>query len=162
MGAIDDRGRSGSALLFRSAMLAPGALATFFLILFALGLVVFLSLRTNDGSLLGAGFTTSNFVSVVSDPLNWTVLLRSLAIAGLVTLATVVTAVPVAYYLAFHAGSRRGLILFLVTLPFWTSLLRVFAWKIVLAYNGVLNSFLTGCMTRRWSPPSSPASTRST
>jgi len=30
-----------------------------------------------------------------------------------------------------------------VTLPFWTSyLLRVFAWKIVLAYNGVLNSAL--------------------
>jgi spermidine/putrescine transport system permease protein len=60
-----------------------------------------------------------------------------------VTLATVVTAYPVAYYLAFHAGRRRGLILFLVTLPFWTSyLLRVFAWKIVLAYNGVLNSLL--------------------
>ena len=69
--------------------------------------------------------------------------LRSLAIAGLVTLATVVTAYPVAYYLAFHAGRRRSLLLFLVTLPFWTSyLLRVFAWKIVLAYNGVLNSAL--------------------
>jgi spermidine/putrescine transport system permease protein len=66
-----------------------------------------------------------------------------LTIAGLVTLTTVVAAYPVAYYLAFHAGQRRGLILFLVTLPFWTSyLLRVFAWKIVLAYNGVLNSAL--------------------
>ena len=32
-----------------------------------------------------------------------------------------------------------------MTLPFWTSyLLRVFAWKVVLAYNGVLNSVLTG------------------
>jgi spermidine/putrescine transport system permease protein len=60
-----------------------------------------------------------------------------------VTLATVITAYPIAYYLAFHAGERRNLILFLVTLPFWTSyLLRVFAWKIVLAYNGVLNSAL--------------------
>jgi spermidine/putrescine transport system permease protein len=57
----------------------------------------------------------------------------------------VVTAFPVAYYLAFHAGPNRALILFLVTLPFWTSyLLRVFAWKIVLAYNGVLNSALVG------------------
>jgi spermidine/putrescine transport system permease protein len=126
---------------FRFAMLLPGALVTFFLILFALGLVLFLALRANDGSLLGAGFTLANFATVVSDPLYWTVTLRSLAIAGLVTLATVVTAYPVAYYLAFHAGRRRGLLLFLVTLPFWTSyLLRVFAWKIVLAYNGVLNS----------------------
>ncbi|PTE09611.1 ABC transporter permease [Mesorhizobium helmanticense] len=128
---------------FRLAMLLPGGLVTFFLILFALGLVLFLAFRGNDGSLLGAGFTLANFAMVASDPLYWTVTLRSLAIAGLVTLATVVTAYPVAYYLAFHAGRRRGLLLFLVTLPFWTSyLLRVFAWKIVLAYNGVLNSAL--------------------
>jgi spermidine/putrescine transport system permease protein len=128
---------------FRVAMLLPGALVTFLLILFALGLVLFLAFRSNDGSLLGAGFTVANFATVVSDPLYWTVTLRSLVIAALVTLATVVTAYPVAYYLAFHAGRRRGLLLFLVTLPFWTSyLLRVFAWKIVLAYNGVLNSAL--------------------
>ncbi|MER8751323.1 ABC transporter permease [Mesorhizobium sp. M1050] len=128
---------------FRVSMLLPGALVTFLLILFALGLVLFLAFRGNDGSLLGADFTVANFVTVVSDPLYWTVTLRSLIIAGLVTLATVVTAYPVAYYLAFHAGRRRGLLLFLVTLPFWTSyLLRVFAWKIVLAYNGVLNSAL--------------------
>jgi len=134
---------SRSSSGFRFAMLLPGALVTFLLILFALGLVLFLAFRDNDGSLLGAGFTLANFVTVVSDPLYWTVTLRSLTIAGLVTLATVVTAYPVAYYLAFHAGRRRGLLLFLVTLPFWTSyLLRVFAWKIVLAYNGVLNSAL--------------------
>jgi len=134
---------SRSSSGFRFAMLLPGALVTFLLILFALGLLLFLAFRNNDGSLLGAGFTLANFVTVVSDPLYWTVTLRSLTIAGLVTLATVVTAYPVAYYLAFHAGRRRGLLLFLVTLPFWTSyLLRVFAWKIVLAYNGVLNSAL--------------------
>src|SRR5262249_13953414 len=132
-------------LAFRAAMQAPGAIVSFLLILFALALVVFLAFRVNDDSLLGAGFTFENLSEVVLDPLDWTVVLRSLAIAGAVTLATVVTAFPVAYYLAFHAGSRRGLVLFLVTLPFWTSyLLRVFAWKIVLAYNGVLNSVLVG------------------
>lgn len=124
-------------------MLAPGALVTFVLILFALGLVVFLGFRVNDGSLTGAGFTFANFVTVITDPLYLTVAVRSLVIAGLVTLATVATAYPVAYYLAFHAGRYRALLLFLVTLPFWTSyLLRVFAWKVVLAYNGVLNSAL--------------------
>lgn len=129
--------------IFRGAMLTPGAIVTLVLILFALCLVVFLSLRINDGSLLGVGISIQNFVTVVSDPLYGLVVLRSLTIAGLVTLATVVTAYPVAYYLAFYAGRRRGPVLFLVTLPFWTSyLLRVFAWKIVLAYNGVLNSAL--------------------
>jgi len=126
-------------------MFLPGGLVSFVLILFALGLVVFLGFRINGGSLIGDGFTWANFYSVATDPLYVTVTLRSLAIAGLVTIVTVVTAYPIAYYLAFHAGRRRSLILFLVTLPFWTSyLLRVFAWKIVLAYNGVLNSFLTG------------------
>ena len=129
--------------IFRTAMLAPGTIVTLALVLFALFLVIFLSVRFNDGSLLGAGASVQNFVSILTDPLYGIVVLRSLTIAGLVTLATVVTAYPVAYYLAFHAGPRRSLILFLVTLPFWTSyLLRVFAWKIVLAYNGVLNSAL--------------------
>ncbi|MCA0048607.1 ABC transporter permease [Mesorhizobium sp. B283B1A] len=142
--------RSSSGFSF--AMLLPGAAVTFLLILFALGLVLFLAFRNNDGSLLGAGFSLSNFATVISDPLYWTVTLRSLVIAALVTLATVVTAYPVAYYLAFHARRRRGLLLFLVTLPFWTSyLLRVFAWKIVLAYNGVLNSALIE--TGIWSEP---------
>ena len=131
-------------LTFRAAMSAPGALAAL-LVLFPLALVVFLAFRINDSSLLGAGFTTGNITEVVDDPLTWTIMLRSVAIAGLVTIATVVAAFPVAHYLAFHAGNKRAVILFLVSLPFWTSyLLRVFAWKIVLAYNGVLNSALVG------------------
>ncbi|MGV1793026.1 ABC transporter permease subunit [Rhizobium lusitanum] len=136
-------GALGGTRIFRGAMLAPGTIVTLALVLFALFLVLFLSIRINDGSLLGAGASLQNFIAILTDPLYGLVVLRSLTIAGLVTLATVVTAYPVAYYLAFHAGRRRSLILFLVTLPFWTSyLLRVFAWKIVLAYNGVLNSAL--------------------
>lgn len=142
--AATEMSRSGADARFRALMTAPGALVTFVLIAFALALVFFLSLRGNDGSLLGSGFTVENFTGIFGDAIYWRIILRSLVIAGIVTLATVVTAYPVAYYLAFHAGPRRGLILFLVTLPFWTSyLLRVFAWKIVLAYNGVLNSALT-------------------
>lgn len=129
--------------LFQFGMSAPGVLATSILVLFALGVVLFLSFRTNYGSLLGGAFTLRNFTDSLSDPLYSAIILRSLTIAGIVTLATVATAYPVAYYLAFHAGKHRGLLLFIVTLPFWTSyLLRVFAWKVVLAYNGVLNSAL--------------------
>ena len=131
--------------LFRAFMMVPGGVLGCGLIVFSLGLLVFLSLRHNDGSLLGVGITLQNFVTLLQDPLYARVAGRSLVIAGLVTAATVVTAYPVAYFLAFHAGRYRAILLFLVTLPFWTSyLLRVFAWKIVLAYNGVLNSFLTG------------------
>lgn len=129
--------------LFDALINLPGTLVTCTLVLFALGLVLFLSLRVNDGQLLGSAFTLDNLSGALFDPLTRLVLLRSLLLAGLVTLVTVVLAYPVAYYLAFHAGPRRNLLLFLVSLPFWTSyLLRVFSWKIVLAYNGVLNSAL--------------------
>jgi spermidine/putrescine transport system permease protein len=127
---------------FRSGMLLPG-LSVALLIASALGLVLFLALRSNDRSLLGSGFTLSNFQAIAVDPLIWIVVQRSILIAALVTAATIVTAYPVAYFLAFKAGRFGGLLLFLVMLPFWTSyLLRVFAWKIVLAYNGVFNSAL--------------------
>ena len=126
---------------FRLGMSVPGVLVTFGLVLFALALVIVLAFRANDGGFLAGPLSLMNFAQIVTDPLYATIMLRSLWIAGLVTLATVATAYPVAWYLAFRAGRHRGLILFLVTLPFWTSyLLRVFAWKVVLAYNGVLNS----------------------
>jgi spermidine/putrescine transport system permease protein len=126
---------------FWAAMSLPGVLVTFGLTLFALGLVLLLAFRVNDGSALFGPVSLGNFITIVTDGLYAAVMLRSLVIAVLVTLLTVITAYPVAWYLAFHAGKHRGLVMFLVTLPFWTSyLLRVFSWKVVLAFNGVLNS----------------------
>lgn len=146
-------GQATWSVSFRALLLTPGVIVTAFLIAYALGRLGVLAFRVNDGSLFGTGFTLANFAALVTEPLYARVTLRSLAIAALVTAATVVAAYPVAYYLSFHAGRRRGLILFLVTLPFWTSyLLRVFAWKIVLAYNGVLNSALLA--TGIWDAPS--------
>jgi spermidine/putrescine transport system permease protein len=142
--SLADGRRSRPAWPFRLGMTLPGALVTSLLVLFPLAVVLALGFRTNDGSLFGASFTFQNFAIALSDSLYAAVIGRSLLIAGLVTLATVATAYPVAYYLSFHtSGRRRARLLFLVTLPFWTSyLLRVFAWKIVLAFNGVLNSTL--------------------
>ena len=63
----------------------------------------------------------------------------------LVSFFTVVLAYPIAYYISFHGGSHKSLWLFLITIPFWTSyLLRVMSWKVILGYNGVLNSGLMG------------------
>lgn len=133
----------GGDRLFSGSMAMPGVIIVACLVVFAPLMVLFLAFRINDGSLLGTGATLHNFSQIATDPLYAMLILRSLLIAGLVTALTVITAYPVAWYLAFRAGPRRGLILFLVTLPFWTSyLLRVFAWKIVLAFNGVLNSLL--------------------
>ncbi|WP_207099658.1 ABC transporter permease [Paracoccus shandongensis] len=91
-------------------------------------------------------FTVSNYVQVWTDPIVRTVMLRSLMVSALVTLVTVLLAFPVAYYVSFLVRpERKSLWLFLITIPFWTSyLIRVFLWKVILGYNGVINSSLTG------------------
>jgi spermidine/putrescine transport system permease protein len=85
--------------------------------------------------------TLQNYREAWTDPLYRVLMFRSLGVSALVTLITVVLAYPMAYYLSFHVTHRKALWLFLITIPFWTSyLLRVFAWKIILGYNGVVNS----------------------
>jgi spermidine/putrescine transport system permease protein len=59
------------------------------------------------------------------------------------TAAVVLMAYPIAYFLAFRVDRHKLMWIILITVPFWTSyLLRVFAWKIILGYNGVINSGL--------------------
>ncbi len=59
------------------------------------------------------------------------------------TVLTVALCYPMAYYVAFHVHRNKMMWIVLMTLPFWTSyLLRVFAWKVVLGYEGVINSGL--------------------
>lgn len=87
-------------------------------------------------------FTLENYRAVWADPIFHRIMVRSLIVSALVTLATVVLAFPVAYYLSFVVSpQRKSLWLFLITIPFWTSyLIRVFLWKVIMAPNGVINS----------------------
>jgi spermidine/putrescine transport system permease protein len=58
---------------------------------------------------------------------------------------TVALAYPMAYFVAFKVIKHKFVWLVLLSIPFWTSyLLRVFAWKVILGFNGVINSGLLG------------------
>jgi len=71
------------------------------------------------------------------------VLGRTLWIAGIVTLACVILGYPVALFIARQPPQRAALLLFLVLLPFWTSLLvRTVAWVVLLQREGILNNLL--------------------
>ncbi|TDQ62275.1 spermidine/putrescine transport system permease protein [Phaeovulum veldkampii DSM 11550] len=89
-------------------------------------------------------FTLENYITTWTDPVFRAVMLRSLMVSAMVTAATVLLAFPIAYYVSFHVpASRKARWLFLITIPFWTSyLIRVFLWKVILGYNGVINSGL--------------------
>jgi len=76
-------------------------------------------------------------------PIYTILLVKSVLMALIATSAIILIAYPMAYFLAFRVTKYKVLWLMLITLPFWTSyLLRVFAWKVILGYNGVLNSGL--------------------
>lgn len=106
--------------------------------------VVTISFWTQDYLTFDRTLTFGRYAEAWTDPLYRVLMLRSLAISGTVTIATVVLAFPVAYYVSFHVAPRRkAMWLFLITIPFWTSyLLRVFLWKVILGYDGVMNSGL--------------------
>ncbi len=88
-------------------------------------------------------FSIKNYLDFFQKPIYTKILFKSIRMSGMVTFVTVLLAYPMAYYIAFRVKQNKLIWLILITVPFWTSyLLRVFAWKIMLGYNGVINSGL--------------------
>jgi spermidine/putrescine transport system permease protein len=109
-------------------------------------MVVALSFWSQDYLTLDRTFTTANYQTAWTEPMYQYLMARSLKISIFVTAVTVVVAYPVAYYISFYvAPKRKAMWIFLITIPFWTSyLMRIFLWKVILGYNGVINGTLTG------------------
>ena len=122
---------SPTLLIMAAAMAAPMVLLALY------------SFWSQEGTALDTRATLAQYAIAIGRPTYRALFYRSLAISGLVTLVTVVLAYPMAYFVAFRAGRAKFVWLILLTIPFWTSyLLRVFAWKVILGYNGVINSGL--------------------
>src|SRR5438105_13554400 len=85
----------------------------------------------------------NNYKTLFTNPVYLEVLSRTLRIAASVTICSILLGYPLAYYLAFHAGTRKELLYQLVIVPLWVSyLVRGYAWKTILGSDGVLNGFL--------------------
>ena len=66
---------------------------------------------------------------------------RSLGLAGSATLICFLLGFPVAWYIVRRPAHQRNLLIFLVTIPFWTNLLiRAYAWIIILGRGGVIDT----------------------
>ncbi len=106
-------------------------------------ILLVLSFWTRQGFEFDTTLTLTNYRRVASEPIFGALLARSLWISGVATITTVALCYPMAYFVAFHVRRNKMMWLILITLPFWTSyLLRVFAWKVILGYEGVINSAL--------------------
>ncbi len=87
-------------------------------------------------------FTLRTYLKLL-DPSNLQIFSRTTVMAICVTLACVVIAFPLSYYMARFASARMKTILYLaVTVPLWSSyVVRVYSWKLILAQEGIISWF---------------------
>src|SRR5438105_3318364 len=85
----------------------------------------------------------TNYLFIFQDDLYSLTYLSSLKYAAITTLFCLAIGYPFAYFMARAKATIRPTLMMLVMLPFWTSfLLRIYAWKGILANNGLLNHLL--------------------
>lgn len=121
-------------LLISPAMLLIGAL-----IVVPIGWLAALSVLDESGT----SFTLNNYVIVFREGATLQILWTTFRISIIVTLLCALLGYPVAYVLAQLPPRLAALCMLSVLLPFWTSILvRTYAWMVLLARNGLINSGL--------------------
>jgi spermidine/putrescine transport system permease protein len=132
-------GRDRSALL-TGLLILPASVWYLFLLVAPLAIVVVMSFgeKARNGGYIPA-FTLDNYARVLERPDPF---LDSLRLATLGTILTMLVALPLAYFLATRAGRRKGLLVLLLVIPFWTSfLIRTYSWLIILGPRAVASFF---------------------
>ncbi|HKY25355.1 MAG TPA: ABC transporter permease [Gaiella sp.] len=86
-------------------------------------------------------FTLENFQRIVESPVFRDVTWRTLQMAVFVTIADIVLAFPIAYYMARVASRRtRNLLVIAVLLPLWANyLVKAYSWRTILSDGGIIN-----------------------
>lgn len=109
--------------------------------LFALLLQSFYSLDDFSGVIVHK-FTLSTYKQLFEEA-NAQIILRSVVMAALVTITSAIIAFPIAYYAARYArGWAKALFYLAVMMPLWSSyLVKVYAWKLILAKEGIVTWF---------------------
>ena len=86
-------------------------------------------------------FDTNLFDEVEFNPAYVIIILRSFILAIIATFLSLLIGFPAAYYISRQPNNLKNILIFLVTIPFWTNLLvRTFAWIIILGKGGVIET----------------------
>lgn len=126
-------------------LLLPTLLFMFFMLMVALATLVVQSFWVDTAPGAAVQYTLANYSLLLTPEgeIYRALLLRSLWMSLMITVSVILFCYPIAYVMAFHVHKHKIFWLIAITIPFWASyLLRVFAWKVILQYNGVLNSIL--------------------
>jgi len=140
-------------------LMSPTMLLMLLMLIVPIVALIIISFWTQDLYSIDTTFTLDNYWHLIQpgkkttywwgipfpllNPVYAILLVKSVILSLMATAAVILLAYPMAYFLAFRVTHHKVLWLILITIPFWTSyLLRVFAWKIILGFNGVINSGL--------------------
>jgi spermidine/putrescine transport system permease protein len=129
--------------IFRALLSLPAAIL--YLILFFIPMVLMLrySFATSENLNLTLIWTLDNYATLLNNDLYLKVILRSLYVAGLVSIVAVLIGFPAAWILARAPERHRNLLLVLLIVPWWASyIVRVFGWYILFGNSGVINKSL--------------------
>ena len=135
-------GRSRARLL-TGLLLLPAGLWYAALLVLPLAIVVVFSfgVRARNGG-YDPAFVLDNYVRALTRPDPF---VTSLQMAFIGTLACLVIGLPLAYFIATRGGRRKGLLMLLLVIPFWTSfLIRTYSWLIVLGPDMGLAGWIQG------------------
>jgi spermidine/putrescine transport system permease protein len=95
-----------------------------------------------DGG-VGFNLTLTNFTDEISDPLNRKVALTTFEIATTAMIVQLIVAIPLAYVIAFKAGRWQvPILLFLVLADELNPMVRIYAWRMLLGREGLINEGL--------------------
>jgi len=86
-------------------------------------------------------FDTNLFDEIEFNPAYLIIIARSFMLALIATFLSLIIGFPAAYFISRQSDRVKNILIFLVTIPFWTNLLiRTFAWIIILGKGGVIES----------------------
>jgi spermidine/putrescine transport system permease protein len=123
-------------------LVTPGALWQVAFLVLPILFVIILSLSAGNNTHLVASFTLDNFREIFQIS-QISIVVRSLMLASVTAIASLIIAYPVAYFLALHIKRFKFFFLFLLTIPFLINVLvQVYAWFFILEKNGLINHVL--------------------
>jgi spermidine/putrescine transport system permease protein len=141
--------------LRRLVLIGPAVLVILLAMVGPLGLMAYVSVleKGSAGGVRWGTFTLEPYVaflferdlddSLILNTDYLQIFLRSFWLAAVTTLLTLLIGYPTALYMALQPERRRNLLIFLVTIPFWTNLLvRNYAWILLLRNNGLVDGLL--------------------
>lgn len=114
-------------------------LTFFFALPFVIVFVYSFATRSRTGRTVLEGWNFDSYIRL-GDPIVREIFLRSLTLAVVTTIISLVASYPFAYYIATRRPALRNILLVLVMIPFWSNfLVRTYAWRVLLGSSGPIS-----------------------